>query len=109
MMNDSIVFRGDRLKELRKEKRLSQEELAAELNAVDDPISQTHVSRWERGAFNPLLSTTVRIAHYFGVTVDWLVGESDMRGATSPLREDVTARSNVARAVRAKNGPKPAQ
>lgn len=86
MTSTPIVFRGDRLKALRKQKHLSQEELAAELNTLDDPVSQTHVSRWERGSYNPLLGTTVRIAKYFGVSVDYLVGETDDPMGASPLR-----------------------
>lgn len=88
MTENQIVFKGERLKALRKLKGLSQEELADELNSADEPVSQTHVSRWERGSYNPLLGTTVRIAKYFDVTVDYLVGESDDPGGRSSSRDD---------------------
>lgn len=87
MTEHGIVFRGDRLRSLRKSRHLSQEEFAASLNTADDPVSQTHVSRWERGEYNPLLGTTVRIARYFDVSVDYLVGEADDPQGVSPLRQ----------------------
>ena len=58
-----------RLKELRKEKGLSQKELAAYLG-----ISNAAYSLYERGDREPNISTLMKIANYYGVTVDELLG-----------------------------------
>lgn len=57
------------LKELRKEKKLSQVEFAKEFN-----IGQTTVSGWETGYREPDLDTLIKLSKYFGVTTDYLLG-----------------------------------
>ncbi len=57
------------LKELRKEKKLSQAEFAKEFN-----IGQTTVSGWETGYREPDLDTLIKLSKYFGVTTDYLLG-----------------------------------
>ena len=60
------------LKTLRKQKRLTQRELADALH-----ISQTSVSKYERGESEPDLEMVVLMADYFGVTVDSFLRMSD--------------------------------
>ena len=60
------------LKTLRKQKRLTQRELADALH-----ISQTSVSKNERGESEPDLEMVVLMADYFGVTVDSFLRVSD--------------------------------
>lgn len=60
------------LKTLRKQKRLTQRELADALH-----ISQTFVSKYERGESEPDLEMVVLMADYFGVTVDSFLRVSD--------------------------------
>ena len=60
------------LKTLRKQKRLTQRELADALH-----ISQTSVSKYERGESEPDLEMVVLMADYFGVTVDYLLGSEE--------------------------------
>lgn len=55
---------GSFLKELRKEKGLTQEQLAEALN-----ISNRSVSRWETGSTMPDLSTLITLAEYYDVEV----------------------------------------
>ena len=62
----------ERLKELRLEKELSQEELARALK-----INQRSISNWETGARQPDFETLILIAEYFSVTTDYLLGISD--------------------------------
>lgn len=62
---------GEKIKALRAEKGLSQEELAARLAVV----RQT-VSKWEKGLSNPDSDMLVRIAEVLGVTVGELLSES---------------------------------
>ena len=56
-----------RLIGLRKEKNLSQEELAAVLN-----VSRQAVSRWETGLAAPSLDKLQFLAEFYGVTLDEL-------------------------------------
>lgn len=59
---------GDRLKELRKEKKLKQEDIAE----ICDVASQT-ISNWENNITQPPFEVVKKIAEYFGVTIDYLL------------------------------------
>lgn len=62
----------ERLKELRKEKQLSQAQLAKELQ-----VSQRSISSWETGFRQPDFETLEQLAKYFNVTTDYLLGVTD--------------------------------
>lgn len=62
----------EKLKELRIEKKLSQTELAKELN-----VSQRSISSWETGFRQPDFETLELIAKYFNVSTDYLLGIND--------------------------------
>ena len=66
-----IMFK-ERLKELRIERKLSQAELAKELN-----VTQRSISSWETGFREPDFSMLERIAVFFDVTTDYLLGLVD--------------------------------
>jgi len=59
---------GETLAGLRKEKKLSQTELANHLN-----ITHQAVSKWERGESWPDIETVVRLSTLFDITVDDLL------------------------------------
>ena len=63
-----IAFK-ERIKELRCEKNFSQAQLAKELN-----VSQRSISSWETGFRQPDYETLIKIAQYFSVTTDYLLG-----------------------------------
>lgn len=63
-----------RLRELRKERRMSQLRLAMELNT-----SQNTISRYETGEREPGLAELIQIADYFQVSVDYLLERTDRR------------------------------
>lgn len=63
---------GEKIAEQRKKLGLSQEELAEKLN-----ISQKSISKYELGDRKPQYKVLVRIAEYFGVTVDYLLRSTD--------------------------------
>jgi transcriptional regulator with XRE-family HTH domain len=65
---------GGNLKRLRRERDLTQEELAAFLG-----VSFQAISKWERGEGYPDMETLPVIANYFGVTLDALVGMDALR------------------------------
>ena len=62
----------DRLKELRKERNLSQQELGNLVN-----MSKMAVSHWESGHSEPSISQLILLSNYFEVTVDYLIGKTD--------------------------------
>ena len=64
-----------RLKELRKQKNISQLKLAIDLN-----MSQNTISRYENGEREPGINELIRIANYFNVSIDYLVGRKDKPG-----------------------------
>lgn len=57
------------LKQLRKERGISQQALAAHLG-----ISQQAVNKYENHNVEPDIETMTRLADFFGVTLDYLVG-----------------------------------
>lgn len=61
----------EKLKQLRKEKKLSQSEMAQILN-----VHQTAVSQWEQGRTTPDTQTLIKIADYFQVSADYLLGRN---------------------------------
>lgn len=72
----------NRLVYLRKELHLTQEELSEKLG-----ISRTALSAWEVGRNEPSYSDTIRLANFFNVSTDYLLGKSDIR---KPLTYNLT-------------------
>ena len=63
---------ADRLKELRAERKVSQAKLANELG-----VSFSVVCYWETDRSEPTAVNIVKIADYFGVSADYLLGRVD--------------------------------
>lgn len=63
---------GERLRELRCEKGLTQKQLAETLN-----ISQKSLSKYERESLDLSTELIVRICRYFQVSADYLLGLDD--------------------------------
>lgn len=61
-----------RLKELRKEKNISQLKLAMDLS-----MNQNTISRYETGEREADYKTLIKIADYFNVSIDYLLGRTD--------------------------------
>ena len=72
---ETLQVLGGRLRELRKEKKLKQRELAVLLG-----ITEVHYRRVEAGKINIPTLTLCTLADYYGVTTDYLLGRSDQRG-----------------------------
>ncbi len=64
---------AERLSELRKKRGLSQEKLAAKLGTQGPAIG-----RYERGVAKPTIEVASKIAKILGVSLDYLVGNTDM-------------------------------
>ena len=73
---------SERITQLRREKKLSQKEAAAFLG-----ISQSLLSHYENGIRECGLEFLIKIAGYYGVTCDYLLGRSQSR---SGIPEDDT-------------------
>lgn len=61
-----------RLRELRTEKGVSQQELGNILHT-----SKMAISHWESGHSEPCIAQLIVLADYFGVSIDYLVGKTD--------------------------------
>ncbi len=61
-----------RLKELRLQKKMSQLQLALELN-----MNQNSISRYETGEREADYATLIRFADYFDVSIDYLLERTD--------------------------------
>ena len=60
---------GDNLERIRKDKKVSQAKLGAALG-----LTQQMISSYEKGMSSPNIEVLVKIADYFGVSLDALVG-----------------------------------
>lgn len=65
---------GDTLANLRKEKGLGQKEMATRLN-----LSVGTISNYENSVHAPDLNTLCRLAEFFDVTTDYLLGRTEYR------------------------------
>jgi len=61
-----------RLRELRTDKGIRQNQLAIDLG-----LSNASISYWENGKQEPTASALFKLAQYFEVSVDYLVGLTD--------------------------------
>ena len=61
-----------KLKELRKERKISQLKLALDLN-----MNQNSISRYETGEREADYETLIKFADYFGVSLDYLFGRTE--------------------------------
>lgn len=61
-----------RIKELRKSRHITQLKMALDLN-----MTQNTISRYESGEREPGIVELIRIADYFHVSIDYLVGRTD--------------------------------
>lgn len=72
----------NRIKELREQKHLTQEELAKKIN-----VTKLTISNWENGKHKIKSDELKEIAKVFGVTIDYLVGDVDVN-RIKKLREN---------------------
>lgn len=63
-----------KLKILRQERKLTQAQLAKELN-----MNQNTISRYENGEREAGYAELIEIANYFGVSIDYLLGRTKRR------------------------------
>jgi HTH-type transcriptional regulator, competence development regulator len=72
---------GDRLRKLRLDKKLTQEELGKKIN-----VTKVSISGYENGNRTPDTETLQKLADFFNVTTDYLLGRTD--NPNPPERDD---------------------
>jgi len=63
-----------KLRSLREERKINQQKIAMDLQ-----ISQASISKYEIGTAEPDISTILRLAEYFRVSTDYLLGKSETK------------------------------
>ncbi len=73
-----MLSRGDflkGLKQIRKERGLTQLKVAMELN-----ISREALSHYENGKREPSIELLIKMSEYFGVSIDFLIHGKEFKG-----------------------------
>lgn len=83
MSSENIL--GQRLRELRKEKGLLQRDVAKIIGITDSAIGH-----YERGARVPDPDTLRKLAEFYSVSVDYLLGRTDVRNPDRPWQPVIT-------------------
>ena len=73
-MDDLKTVVGKNLNALRKKAKLTQSELAEKFNCTDKAVS-----KWEQGATLPDLETLKQLASFYGVSIDYLTEEKNIK------------------------------
>jgi len=76
----------ERLKELRIKKGASREDVALFVG-----LSWHTIAKWEVGKRDPDTSAVMRLAEYFGVTTDYLLGKVDSPGDVLVYEREITS------------------
>ncbi len=67
-----VEIMGSQIKELRKEHKITQTELAEKLGTTQDTVSL-----WERGLRAPNVEVIFELSKIFDVSIDFLFGNAD--------------------------------
>ena len=80
---------ADRLVELRKEHKLSQEALAEKLG-----LSRQSISKWERAEASPDTDNLIALAEVYGITLDQLLGNEETTDTTTKASTETVEEKN---------------
>ncbi|WP_202707632.1 helix-turn-helix domain-containing protein [Sporosalibacterium faouarense] len=72
---------GERFKELRKEKNLTQEKLAVKFY-----LNKSSISRYEQNKQIPEIDLLEQFSDFFNVSIDYLLGKSDIRNLNDKVK-----------------------
>ncbi|WP_312280401.1 helix-turn-helix transcriptional regulator [Oscillibacter sp.] len=70
------------LRLLREERKLSQQKLADEFD-----VAQAQIQKYETGGYQPDIAMLSKYADFFDVSVDFLIGRTDIRRKAEPTEE----------------------
>lgn len=93
-----------KLRLLREEAGMSQQKLADLLN-----ISQQAVFKYEKTSNEPDIDTLIRIAEIFNVTVDYLIGNSEIREKNAKYNAVILTESEAKHIARWRSIPSSVQ
>lgn len=91
---------ADRLVELRKQNKLSQEALAEKLG-----LSRQSISKWERAEASPDTDNLIALAELYGITLDQLLGNDEVKEEPQPQPKQAK-KSLSAKQIKGKNNLK---
>ncbi len=74
---------GNRIKQLREEKHLRQDELAKKMS-----VSPSTIGMYERDEREPNDEMTLKLADFFNVSTDYLLGKSNIRNPEDKLKDE---------------------
>ncbi len=80
----------NRIAELRKEKHLTQTALALKLN-----VTQNMISFYESEKNEPSINTLIEMSRIFGVSVDYIIGNSSVPYRADSIITDTSASSEA--------------
>lgn len=81
---------GQRLRSLREGKKITQKELSKVLN-----VSESAVGMYERGEREPNFETVDKIANFFDVQADYLLGRANDPSPTITHNKELAAESDI--------------
>lgn len=81
----NTIESGDRIRKMRKEHRLTQEQLADELG-----ISREYLGKLETGKRGASIDILIQIAEIYQVSLDYLIlGKVEKQGSTQKSRDEI--------------------
>lgn len=81
---------GSRIRDLRKENKLNQEDIAKLLS-----VSISSISQYEKNVSTPDIESLNKLANYFNVSMDYLFGRSNIRNPYTPEMLAANSRSST--------------
>lgn len=87
-----------KLKELREERNLYQKDIGRVVNKVANCISN-----WEKGLTEPGITDIIKLADYFGVSTDELLGRANIVGVVEVKNELTTNENELLKIFRTLN------
>ncbi len=94
---------ADRLVELRKEHKLSQEALAEKLG-----LSRQSISKWERAEASPDTDNLIALAEVYGITLDELLGNNEPKERKQETQPQSENKEKSAKQIKGKQNLKKA-
>ena len=92
---------ADRLVELRKEHKLSQEALAEKLG-----LSRQSISKWERAEASPDTDNLIALAEVYGITLDELLGNNEQKEGKQETQPQSENKEKSAKQIKGKQNLK---
>lgn len=77
---EAIKILGKRLKELRQDRQLTMDMVVYDVsNTYNIEFTKGNLSRWENGVNCPSLIYAAYLAKYYNVSLDYLIGNTDVK------------------------------